>query len=73
MYSMSRDGFLPGWFGKIDEKHNTPKNAMTYSIAVPLSGPILGREPLGWFVDMSAIGVSIGYFFTGATTIVTLK
>lgn len=73
MYSMSRDGFLPRWFGKIDEKHNTPKNAMIFCIIISLSGPILGREALGWFVDMSAIGASIGYFFTSAATLVTLK
>ena len=73
MYSMSRDGFLPKWFGVIDPKHNTPKNAMIFCIIISLSGPILGREALGWFVDMSAIGASIGYFFTSAATLVTLK
>lgn len=73
MYSMSRDGYLPKWFGVIDEKHNTPKNAMIFCIIISLSGPILGREALGWFVDMSAIGASIGYFFTSASTLVTLK
>ncbi len=73
MYSMSRDGFLPEWFGKLDEKHQTPKNAMIFCIIVSLSGPILGREALGWFVDMSAIGASIGYLFTSAATIVTLN
>lgn len=73
MYSMSRDGYLPKWFGQIDEKHNTPKNAMIFCILVSLSGPILGREALGWFVDMSAIGASIGFFFTSAATLVTLK
>ncbi len=73
MYSMSRDGYLPSWFGKIDPKFNTPKNAMLFCILVSLSGPVLGREALGWFVDMSAIGASIGYFFTCAATLVTLK
>lgn len=73
MYSMSRDGFLPEWFGKLDEKHKTPKNAMIFCIIISLSGPILGREALGWFVDMSAIGASIGYFFTSASTLVTMK
>lgn len=73
MYSMSRDGYLPAWFGKIDEKHNTPKNAMLFCIAVSLAGPILGREALGWFVDMSAIGASIGYFFTSASTLRTMR
>ena len=73
MYSMSRDGYLPEWFGKVDAKYGTPKNAMIFCILVSLSGPILGREALGWFVDMSAIGASIGYFFTSASTLVTAR
>ncbi len=73
MFAMSRDGYLPKVFGKVDPKHGTPKNAMIFCIIVSLSGPILGREALGWFVDMSAIGASIGYFFTCASTLVTMK
>ncbi len=73
MYSMSRDGYLPKFFGKIDEKHKTPKNAMLFCILISLSGPILGREALGWFVDMSAIGASIGYGFTSLATLHTLR
>ena len=72
MYSMSRDGYLPEWFGRVN-KYGTPRNAMIFCILVSLSGPILGREALGWFVDMSAIGASIGYFFTCASTLVTAK
>ena len=73
MYSMSQDGYLPAWFGKIDPKYSTPRNAMIFCILISLSGPILGREALGWFVDMSAIGASIGYFFTCASTLVTMR
>lgn len=73
MYSMAREGYLPVWFGHVDRKYGTPKNAMIFCMIVSLSGPILGREALGWFVDMSAIGASIGYFFTAAATLVTLK
>ncbi len=73
MYSMSRDGYLPEWFGKVDPHYGTPKNAMLFCIIVSLSGPILGREALGWFVDMSAIGASIGYFFTSASTLVSAR
>lgn len=73
MYSMSRDGYLPAFFGKVDAKRGTPKNAMIFCIIISLAGPILGREALGWFVDMSAIGASIGYFFTCASTLVTMK
>ena len=72
MYSMSQDGFLPAWFGKVDRRYNTPKNAMIFCIVVSLSGPILGREALGWFVDMSAIGASIGYLATSVATLKTM-
>ncbi len=73
MYSMSLDGYLPKVFEKIDAKHGTPKNAMLFCLLISLCGPILGREALGWFVDMSAIGASIGFGITSASTIVTLK
>ena len=73
MYSMGCEGYLPSWFGQIDERYGTPRNAIIFCILVSLSGPILGREALGWFVDMSAIGASIGYFFTSASTLVTMK
>ncbi len=73
MYSMARDGYLPAWFGKIDSRHQTPKNAMIFCILVSLSGPVLGREALGWFVDMSAIGASIGYLATCAASLKTQK
>lgn len=73
MYAMSRDGYLPLFFSRISKKHGTPVNAMLFCIIVSLSGPVLGREALGWFVDMSAIGASIGFFFTCASTIVTMN
>ena len=73
MYSMSRDGYLPPVFSKISPRYGTPSNAMIFCIIVSLSGPILGREALGWFVDMSAIGASIGFFFTCASTLVVMN
>ncbi len=73
MYSMSRDGYLPAVFGRLDNKHGVPKNAMLFCLIISLCGPILGREALGWFVDMSAIGASIGFGFTCMSTLVTLR
>ncbi len=73
IFSMSRDGYLPAWFGVVDPRYGTPRNAVLFCILVSLSGPILGREALGWFVDMSAIGASIGYFFTCAGTLILMK
>ena len=73
MYAMARDGFLPKVFDYVSPKHNTPFSAILFCILISLSGPILGREALGWFVDMSSIGASIGFFFTCASTIVTMN
>lgn len=67
MYSMAQDSYLPSVFGKLDEKYGTPKNAILFCLIISLSGPVLGREALGWFVDMSAIGASMGFFFTSAS------
>lgn len=67
MYSMAKDGYLPGSFAQIDPKYGTPRNAILFCMLISLSGPVLGREALGWFVDMSAIGASMGFFFTGAS------
>ena len=69
MYSMAKDAYLPKVFGKIDNKYGTPKNAIIFCFIISLSGPILGREALGWFVDMSAIGASMGFFFTSASAL----
>ena len=73
MYSMSKEGYLPKIFAAVDKKYKTPKNAIIFCIIISLSGPILGREALGWFVDMSAIGASIGYLFTCLTTLHNAK
>lgn len=73
MYSMAKSGYLPALFGKVDKKYGTPKNAMIFCVIVSLAGPVLGREALGWFVDMSAIGASIGFLFTSLATIHVLK
>lgn len=73
MFSMAREGYLPKVFGEVDEKFRTPKNAMIFCIIISLVGPFLGREALGWFVDMSAIGASIGYFFTCLSAATEIK
>ena len=73
MYSMSKNGYLPKLFSKVDEKYGTPKNAVIFCIIISLVGPVLGREALGWFVDMSAIGASIGFLFTCLSTFKTIR
>lgn len=69
MYSMAKEGFLPKIFSSIDSKYGTPRNAIIFCMLISLSGPVLGREALGWFVDMSAIGASIGFLCTSASAL----
>lgn len=73
MFSMARENYLPAIFGKVDKKYGVPRNAMIFCMIISLSGPILGREALGWFVDMSAIGASMGFFFTSAASLRSLR
>lgn len=73
MYSMSKEGYLPKIFSVVDKKRGTPINSLLFCILISLSGPILGREALGWFVDMSAIGASIGFFITCCSAFITLN
>jgi amino acid transporter len=73
LYSMAKGGYLPMCFGIIDPKYGTPKNAIVFCIIISLTGPILGREALGWFVDMSAIGASMGFFFTSASALKKMR
>ena len=73
MYSMAKEGFLPKVFGRVDSKYGTPRNAILFCMLISLSGPVLGREALGWFVDMSAIGASIGFLCTSASALKNLR
>nr|MBR4281684.1 APC family permease [Clostridia bacterium] len=73
MYSMACDGYLPEAFGKVDARFGTPRNAVLFCMLISLTGPVLGREALGWFLDMSAIGASIGFGFTCLATLRTMK
>lgn len=73
MYAMAREGFLPRSFGEVDQRYGTPKKALLFCMLISMAGPILGREALGWFLDMSAIGASIGFGFTCLSTTKTMK
>lgn len=70
---MSRERYLPRFLSVMDEKHGTPKGAILFCMVISFCGPLLGREALGWFVDMSSIGASIGFGFTSVACYQTAK
>ena len=69
LYSMSRRSVIPKWFGYLDPKYKTPRNAICFIMLVSLPAPFLGRVVLGWLVDMSSLGAAIGYGYTSAATL----
>lgn len=73
LFSMARENALPAWFGKIDAKHKTPKNAILFVMLISLTAPWFGRQVLTWVVDMSSIGAAIGYGYTCLATFRTLQ
>jgi amino acid transporter len=66
LFAMSRARILPAAFAKLHPTHNTPHIGIMFVCAVCLLAPWFGREVLLWIVDMSAVGVTIAYFYTCA-------
>lgn len=66
LYSMSKEGVLPTWFGVLHPQYKTPKNAIIFIMCIALIAPFFGRTALGWIVDMSSLGAAIGYGYTSA-------
>lgn len=73
LYSMAREHFLPGWFGKIHKIYKTPVNAILFVMIISMVAPFFGRTALGWIVDMSSVGAAIGYGYTSAAAFVYAK
>lgn len=66
LFAMGRARILPANFAKLHPTHNTPHIGIMFVCAVCLLAPWFGRQVLLWIVDMSAVGVTIAYFYTCA-------
>ena len=73
LFSMGRDGFIPAWFADVHPKYHTPHKSILFCLLVSAFGPFFGRTALGWFVDMSAIGGAIGFGYTCASCLATIR
>ena len=69
IYSMAIHKALPNSFGKIHDKYKTPKNSIVFIMIVSLIAPFLGREVLGWIVDMTSVSAAIAYLYTSASAV----
>lgn len=63
LFAMGRAKVLPKAFGKLHPKYKTPHVGILFTMAVTMFAPFFGREALLWVVDMSALGVTIAYFY----------
>ncbi|MBD1222168.1 APC family permease [Virgibacillus halodenitrificans] len=63
LFAMGRAKVLPNIFSKLHPKHNTPHIGILFTLALTIMAPFFGREALLWVVDMSALGVTIAYFY----------
>jgi amino acid transporter len=64
LFAMGRAKVLPAAFGKLHPKYKTPHIGILFTLGVTLFAPLFGRQALLWVVDMSALGVTIAYFYT---------
>ncbi|WP_085506082.1 APC family permease [Thalassobacillus devorans] len=63
LFAMGRAEILPRIFAKLHPKYETPFVGIIFTCLITLSAPFFGRQALLWVVDMSAIGVTIAYFY----------
>jgi len=68
LFAMSRGKILPEFFGVLDPKYHTPKNAILFILGISLIVPWFGRNVLGWIVGTSSVGASIGYLYTSLSS-----
>ena len=68
LFAMSRGKILPEFFGVLDTKYHTPKNAILFILGVSLIAPWFGRNVLLWIVGTSSVGASIGYLYTSLSS-----
>lgn len=63
MFAMGRARILPNIFARLHPRYGTPYAGIIFTCLVCLIAPWFGREVLLWIVDMSAVGVTIAYFY----------
>ncbi len=64
LFCMGRARVLPSWFGEIHPKYKTPSNAVLFIMLVSFLAPWFGRQAILWIVNMSALGMALGYAYT---------
>ena len=69
LFATGRAGLLPHWFGDVNEKYHTPKNAILFVGMLTLIGPFIGRSSLLPIVNVASLAFISGWFITCLSTI----
>lgn len=67
LLSMGRSRILPGWMGEVHPKYQTPYKAIMFTCAIALLTPFAGRSVIIWIVELSSVGIGLGYLYTCLT------
>jgi len=70
-FSISKDGLLPGVFGKVSKKHGTPQNATV--LACIATGLIAGLFPLHVLSELVSIGTLMAFTVVCLSVVVLRK
>jgi amino acid transporter len=69
VFATGRGGLLPRWLGEVDEKYQTPKNAILFVGAITLIGPFIGKSSLLPIVNVASLAFISGWFITCLSSI----
>jgi amino acid transporter len=64
LFASGRGALLPKWFGEINEKYRTPKNAIIFVGIITLIGPFVGKASLLPIVAVGSLAYVSAWFIT---------
>jgi len=73
LFSAGRGGLLPKWFGEIDERFHTPKNAILFVGMISVISPFIGRSVLLPIVNVGSLAFVCAWFITCIASITLRK
>lgn len=71
--AMAESDMLPKFFAKVDDKYNTPVNAILFIGLLSCIAPLLGRNALLWIANAGGFSIVIAYFIVSLSFLVLRK
>ena len=64
LFNMGQAQVLPRWFGTVDRRRGTPRNAILFVCGVSVLAPLVVREVVFWMADIAVVAAAIGHLYT---------